>query len=68
MAWAIWLSGPVVAATLVALWAWWVDRPKRRPNTAGAIRAHDRYLDALMVPAAGRTRVAPTDPELHAQR
>jgi hypothetical protein len=48
-----WLSGPVVAGTVAALWAWWTERPERRPTTAGAMRAHGRFLDSLARPAAG---------------
>ena len=47
MSWLLWLSGPVIAGGATAVWAWWVERPERRPGTRGAVRAHGRYLTAL---------------------
>ena len=47
VAWLFWLLVPVVAGTLTSVWAWWLERPRRRPDTRGAIRAHDRYLETL---------------------
>jgi hypothetical protein len=51
VAWFYWLSAPVLAASVTALWAWWVERPRRRPDTAAAIRDHGRYLETLAPPA-----------------
>jgi hypothetical protein len=53
VAWLYWLSPPVVAGVLAALYAWWPGRPRRRANTRGSIRAHGRFLDRL-----GREAVA----------
>jgi hypothetical protein len=58
VAWLYWLSPPVVAGAFAALWAWWPERPRRRPDTKGTIRAHGRFLDRLgrEPVAADRTR------------
>jgi hypothetical protein len=50
VSWLLWLSAPVVAGAGTAVWAWWSgwrERPHRAPSTARAVRAHDRYLEAL---------------------
>lgn len=57
----LWLAGPVVAGCLASVWAWWLNRPARRPSTAGAMRSHSRYLDAIATPARGTGRVEPGD-------
>jgi hypothetical protein len=60
MAWAVWLSIPVVATALAALWAWWRGwraRPARPLDTPDAVQAHRDYLEALTVPARGTQRV-----------
>jgi hypothetical protein len=57
MAWALWLSVPVAATALTALWAWWRARPVRRLDTSDSMQAHRDYLDALTVPARGTHRV-----------
>jgi hypothetical protein len=62
MAWAVWLSVPVVTTALAALWAWWHARPARRPDTPEAMQAHRDYLDALTVPARGTHRVVADEP------
>jgi hypothetical protein len=59
VAWAMWLAAPVAATLIAALWAWWRARPERAPTSRQAIRAHRRYLDALIVPARGTDRVMP---------
>jgi hypothetical protein len=64
MTWAVWLAGPIAATTLAALWSWlrgWRTRRASRPlDTEAAMRAHSRYLDALVVPARdGARRVDP---------
>lgn len=60
MGWAVWLSAPVGATTLAALWIWargWAERRAARPlSTEAAMRAHQQYLDALAVSAAGDLR------------
>jgi hypothetical protein len=61
MAWALWLSAPVGATVLAALWAWWRARPKRPLGTDEAMQAHRDYLAALTVPARGTERVGPGD-------
>jgi hypothetical protein len=58
MSWALWLAPPVVATVLVAMWSWWRGRPARVPESDEAIRAHQAYLDALVVPARGTGRVS----------
>ncbi|MGH8961496.1 MAG: hypothetical protein ACRDWT_09850 [Jatrophihabitantaceae bacterium] len=59
MAWALWLSVPVVATVLAAVWAWLRGRPARRLDTPESMQAHRDYLDALTVPARGAHRVSP---------
>jgi hypothetical protein len=56
VAWAVWLSVPLLATVLAALWAWVRGRPPAPLDTDAAIRAHQRYLDALTVPARGPAR------------
>lgn len=56
MAWAVWLAVPVVATLLIAGWVWLRGRPPRLPTTDEAMRAHQRYLEALIVPARGGAR------------
>jgi len=56
MAWALWLAVPITVTVLVALWVWWFARPDRTPKTAEAMRQHQQYLDALVVPARGSAR------------
>jgi hypothetical protein len=56
MAWVLWLAVPVVVTLLVALWVWLRGRAPRTPSTDQAMRAHQDYLDALVVPARGSTR------------
>ena len=60
MAWAVWLAVPFAATALASLWAWWRARPQRAPTAEEAMRAHRDYLDALIVPARGTARVAPS--------
>jgi hypothetical protein len=61
MAWALWLASPVVATSLAALWVWWRGRPKRAPDIAEAMRQHDDYLAALVVPVRGTVRTGPAE-------
>jgi hypothetical protein len=65
MGWAIWLSVPVVATVVASLATWWSAhrerRRRRRRSVDGARRDHQRYLDALTVPARGSARVPPGD-------
>ena len=56
VAWAVWLSIPLLATVLAALWAWVRGRPPAPLDTAAAIRAHQSYLEALTVPARGTAR------------
>jgi hypothetical protein len=60
MSWAIWLAVPVGATTLAAMWAWvrgwWVRRAARPLRTEQAVRAHQDYLDSLVLPAHSSTR------------
>jgi hypothetical protein len=60
VAWAAWLSVPLLATVLAAIWTWLRGRPPAPLDTDAAIRAHQRYLDALTVPARGDAR-APHD-------
>jgi hypothetical protein len=53
VAWAVWLSVPLLATLLAALWAWVRGRPEAPLDTEAAITAHRRYLDTLVVPARG---------------
>jgi hypothetical protein len=62
MAWALWLSAPVVATMAASVWGWWRARPRRRPDTPEAMRAYRDYLDALTVPARGTVRATPQTP------
>ncbi len=57
MAWAIWLAIPVAVTLLVAVWTWLRGRAPRVPTTGQAMRAHRRYLEALVVPARGTARI-----------
>jgi hypothetical protein len=59
MAWALWLTTPVVVTILAALGTWWRGRPQRVPDTDEAMQAHRDYLDALVVPARGESRAEP---------
>ncbi|MEO9134529.1 MAG: hypothetical protein ABI301_05990 [Jatrophihabitantaceae bacterium] len=65
MAWAWWLSVPIVATALAALWVWWAERRARPPgplDTPESMQAHRDYLDALTVPARGTHRVGADRP------
>jgi hypothetical protein len=55
--WALWLAAPLVATLLAALVTWWRGRPPTIPNPAQAMRAHQRYLDALGTPPRQRDRL-----------
>jgi hypothetical protein len=57
MSWALWLAPPLVVTVLASLWAWVRNRPVPAPATDEAIKAHQDYLDALVVPARGTARV-----------
>jgi hypothetical protein len=65
MTWALWLAVPVGATTLAALWSWWrgwrVRRAARPLGTAAAMREHEKYLAALVIPARSRARPAQRD-------
>jgi hypothetical protein len=54
--WALWLAVPLVATVLAAVVTWWRGRPPAPPGPAQAMRAHQRYLDALGTPARQRDR------------
>jgi hypothetical protein len=56
MEWALWLAAPLVATVLAALVTWWLGRPPTPPGPAQAMRAHQRYLDALGTPPRQRDR------------
>jgi hypothetical protein len=56
VAWAAWLSVPLLATVLAAIWTWLRGRPPAPLDTDAAIRAHQRYLEALTVPARGIAR------------
>jgi hypothetical protein len=47
MEWALWLLIPVAVTVLAALGSWLRARPRRRPTTDEAMRAHGDFLDAL---------------------
>jgi hypothetical protein len=42
-----WLSIPVIATVLAALWTWVRNRPEPVPTTRQGVRSHLDYLDAL---------------------
>lgn len=52
----MWLSVPVVATVLAALWSWVRSRPAPTPNTAESMQAHSEYLDALVQTARSKDR------------
>ncbi|HEV7206522.1 MAG TPA: hypothetical protein VGN18_18090 [Jatrophihabitans sp.] len=56
MSWVLWLSVPVVATVLAALWSWVRSRPAPTPNTAESMQAHSEYLDALVQTARSKDR------------
>lgn len=56
MAWLWWLSGPVVATVVAALWTWVRARPEPLPDTDEAMRAHADYLQALTQTARAKDR------------
>ena len=56
MAWLLWLSGPVIATVIAALWSWLRARPEPLPDTDEAMRAHAEYLDALTHSARAKDR------------
>ncbi len=56
MAWLWWLSGPVVATVVAAIWSWLRARPGKQPTTAQAMQAHGEFLDALVETARSRER------------
>lgn len=64
MSWVLWLSVPVVATVLAALWSWARSRPEPIPNTAQSMQAHSEYLDALVQTARSKDRgpAAPDGP------
>jgi hypothetical protein len=57
MSWAMWLLAPLVPTALAAIALWLRGRPARTAPTDDAIKAHQAYLDALVVPARGQARV-----------
>lgn len=56
MTWALWLAVPVLITLLAALVTWVRSRPRRRPGTRDAMRAHSDYLDALVQTARSKDR------------
>ena len=56
MTWALWLSGPVVATLVAAIWSWVRGRPEPLPDTDEAMRAHSAYLQALGHPPRVKDR------------
>lgn len=54
MAWAFWLAVPVVLTAVVAVLSWVRSRPVRTLDTAGAMREHAGYLDALVQTARAK--------------
>ena len=65
MAWAWWLSVPVIVTVLAALWAWVRNRPDPVPTTREGMRSHLDYLDALGQAPRSRDRglVSPSRPD-----
>jgi hypothetical protein len=57
MAWALWLSLPVVATMLISVWTGWRMRPRPQPDTAESMQLYREYLAALAIPAQGTGRV-----------
>jgi hypothetical protein len=47
MAWALWLSAPVLVTGLAAVLTWLRGRSPRPPRTSDTIALHRAYLDAL---------------------
>jgi hypothetical protein len=70
VAWAVWLSIPVVVTLLAAMWSWLRSRPAPSPTTNQSMQAHSEYLDALVQTARSKDRGRashddpPTDPHL----
>ncbi|HEV7204109.1 MAG TPA: hypothetical protein VGN18_05825 [Jatrophihabitans sp.] len=62
MSWVLWLSVPVGATVLAALWSWVRSRPAPTPNTAESMQAHSEYLDALVQTARSKDRGAASAP------
>ncbi|MGI8761223.1 MAG: hypothetical protein ACR2LF_08010 [Jatrophihabitantaceae bacterium] len=62
MAWALWLSAPILATAISAMWAWWRARPRRRLDTPDAMQAHRDYLDALALGVRGRAGALAAQP------
>lgn len=69
VSWVLWLSVPVVATVLAALWSWLRSRPAPTPNTVESMQAHSEYLDALVQTARSKDRgpVAPVPAEAPSQ-
>jgi hypothetical protein len=61
VAWLWWLSGPVVATLLAALWSWFRGRPDPVPDTDEAMRSHAEYLAAFANTARARERGVRSD-------
>ncbi len=64
--WALWLGAPVAATMLAAIWLWWCGvraRGPRRLSTRAAMREHNDYLDALVMPARNAERVQRAEPD-----
>jgi hypothetical protein len=62
--WALWLAVPIAATTLASLWTGWRGHRARRAeqlDTAGAMAAHQNYLDALTIPARSTFRTPARD-------
>ena len=47
MAWALWLSAPVLVTALAAVLTWLRGRPPRTLRTSATIALHQAYLQAL---------------------
>lgn len=59
MAWAVWLAMPIIATSLAALVTWWRGRRALRAeelDTDSSMRAHQKYLDTLVIPARSTKR------------
>jgi hypothetical protein len=64
VSWVLWLSVPVVATVLAALWSWVRSRPTPTPTMAESMQAHSEYLDALVQTARSKDRGAASAPTL----
>ncbi|HEV7194252.1 MAG TPA: hypothetical protein VGN35_13715 [Jatrophihabitantaceae bacterium] len=61
MAWILWLAAPVLAPVTAALAVWARSRPPRDLDVEDAMKQHEDYLSALVIPARGTVRTEPAE-------